>query len=417
VAHNNGLYLVSGSYGVILGSKDNGLHWNNIMRNSRLFKILHGNDKYVISGEHGYIGTSSDSRTWNYQWSQKAKNFTSIEYGNDVFVAMANSRGASDSGTIIVSADAENWQAGNWDSNLKNYSMTFGNGLFAIASSTNEFDSIYTSTDGITWSGAAHLTTWGRRLFFVNGNFVLSTNKSEIWVSQDAQTWNKFTMPTADPFWSLAYFKGQYLASVSRSMPKPSPNTPEPNYIYTSPDLENWTLVNTDNSALGLIEITQADNYLAGTFNFELRTTVCLSDNGTSWQQIFTPGNYSVANQLLDIVSTDNLLTVTTMDGTILISNPNSLNLERSFHKITSFNDFNLTEQKNSILLEFNVEFMNVPIALQIFNSNGIIIYSKTGVINSPNLKISRLRWPDGVYFLDMEIGSRRLTRQFTIKK
>ena len=95
----------------------------------------------------GLIFSSSDGRTWTQKDSGMTftyyNYFTSVTYGNGVFVAVG-----SYSGNICSSSDGVAWSQNSVSPNNV-FSVTFGNGLFVALSDPGK---IFTSPDGATWT-------------------------------------------------------------------------------------------------------------------------------------------------------------------------------------------------------------------------------------------------------------------------
>jgi uncharacterized repeat protein (TIGR02059 family) len=180
--------------------------------------------------------------------------WTSVTYGNDVFVAVA----ADNGGRVMTSPDALIWTTrtappGAWQS------VTFGNGSFvAIAA-----DSAITSTDGITWTAhAVPVSAWAS-VTYGNGLYVAvaggsgyvdcqaTTKVLAPWVmtSEDGSTWATQSAATSElQPWNEVTFGNDRFVAVANVGPRAqncaAGDGPAATHrVMTSTNGKNWVSV------------------------------------------------------------------------------------------------------------------------------------------------------------------------------
>jgi predicted RecA/RadA family phage recombinase len=90
------------------------------------------------------IMTSPDGITWTSRTSQTTNSWQSVVYGNGLFVAVANS-GSGD--RVMTSPDGVNWTIGASAANNNWYGVTYGNGRFVAVSNSGTGNRVMTSSN------------------------------------------------------------------------------------------------------------------------------------------------------------------------------------------------------------------------------------------------------------------------------
>jgi len=85
--------------------------------------------------------------SWTSRTSAADNGWLSVTYGNDLFVAVANS---GTNNRVMTSPDGINWTSRTSAANNAWRSVTYGNGLFVAVSTTGTGNRVMTSPDGIT---------------------------------------------------------------------------------------------------------------------------------------------------------------------------------------------------------------------------------------------------------------------------
>ena len=114
--------------------------------------------------------TSPDGIVWTSQSSAADNVWSSVTYGNGLFVAVSND-GFTNS--VMTSPDGIVWKSQSSAANNVWSSVTYGNGLFVAVSSTGRGNRVMTSPDGIVWTSqsSAADNEW-RSVTYGNGLFV-----------------------------------------------------------------------------------------------------------------------------------------------------------------------------------------------------------------------------------------------------
>ena len=233
-----------------------------------------------------------DTPNTNDEWS-------SVTYGNGLFVAVSNLNSVPNTGRVMTSPDGITWtprpntpsQANTWSS------VTYGNGLFVAVSSLSSVPNtnrVMTSPDGITWSLIPNTPSPANNwisVTFVNGLFVAVSrrnsmpNTDRVMTSPDGITWTLRTnTPSSANTWrSVTYGNGLFVAVSSLDS---WPNTPNTDRVMTSPDGIVWTLRTNTPFLGGWFGVTYGNGLFvavgarsAGEFNGNVMT----SPDGIDW--------------------------------------------------------------------------------------------------------------------------------------
>ena len=130
------------------------------------------------------IQVTSDGSSWTSRTMPSSQNWTSVTFGNGLFVAVS-----SGGNVAATSPDGITWTARTLPSSASWSAVTFGNGIFlAVASSSNN---AATSPNGITWTARTlpSVSGWvavgyGNGIFVaLGGGAVASSPDSIIWTS------------------------------------------------------------------------------------------------------------------------------------------------------------------------------------------------------------------------------------------
>lgn len=227
-----GQSLMQGASGPECCPKGDGATWitGNAAAANQWEAIAYGNGTFVAVSSSGAgsnrVMTSPDGITWTIRTAAAANSWYDVAFGNGIFVAIS----WDGTNRVMTSPDGITWTAQNPPEANSWQTIAFGNGVFVIASS-NGTNRIMTSPDGVTWtprtSGASvfYDVTYGAGLFVLVGNGVIRT-------SPDGVTWTGQTSPQANPWITVTYGNGMFVAfSIGGGTQK----------LMTSPDGITWT--------------------------------------------------------------------------------------------------------------------------------------------------------------------------------
>ncbi len=195
--------------------------------------IAYGNGMFVAVAQNGtdQIMTSPDGITWTSRTAPSAASWTSVAYGNGLFVAVASD--GTTSTDLMTSPDGINWTnrvsaaVRAWES------VAYGNGVFVAVASNGLSDDSMISYDGINWTlnSTGIVNTW-KSIAYGNGAFVVVASGGQGRRSVDGVTWVGVSMPAFNVWRSVTYGNGLFVA-VSASGGASA--------VATSPDGINWT--------------------------------------------------------------------------------------------------------------------------------------------------------------------------------
>ena len=191
--------------------------------------VCYGNDKFVaVAYNSKYFAYSTDGITWTEGTiSDTSRYWYSVCYGNGKFVTVAWS-----SNYFAYSTDGINWTEGTISNTSRYwYSVCYGNDKFVVVSQSNYF--AY-STDGINWTESTISNTsrnW-RSVCYGNGKFVtVGYTNNYFAYSYDGINWTEGTISDTSRQWnSVCYGNGKYVTVANNS-----------NHFAYSTDGINWT--------------------------------------------------------------------------------------------------------------------------------------------------------------------------------
>ena len=210
--------------------------------NNNWTSVTYGNGLFVAvagSGTGNRVMTSSDGITWTSQTSAADNDWYGVAYGNGLFVAVA------DTGTgnrVMTSPDGITWTSQTSAADNFWRGITYGNGLFVAVASSGTGNRVMTSSDGITWTSRtpAANNNW-RCITYGNGLFVAvasSGTGNRVMTSPDGITWNLRTA-AADNYWrGITYGNGLFVAVADTG----SGNRVMTGSVKDLPTLSNFTI-------------------------------------------------------------------------------------------------------------------------------------------------------------------------------
>ena len=255
VCYGLGLYVAVNNENILLARSYDGSVWVIETDLLECSSICFGNNQFVAIGKENGALTSSDGVNWSLQTQSNSASWSSIAYGNGLYVATQNFNNTFIGSSVVISSDGITWtlqstipeaRDNQWSSICYDGSqfIAVDKGFYGVNSG-----SVMTSPDGLTWTlqitpGQTFWTT------VTSGNGVIVAlginSYSEIMTSSDGVTW---TLTTYYPYYlasSICYGMvkksgknvGGLLVSTSSSLINNN------NYISTSHDGINWNAVN-----------------------------------------------------------------------------------------------------------------------------------------------------------------------------
>jgi len=216
--------------------------------------IAYVNSTFVILGYQydGYFVSliSSNGRTWDryvqsFNSATIGGNPTSIAYNGTVLCSTTSN--GTPAKSLISSDYGVTWSSSNMPSNHDYVVASDGSGTFLAARRNSSSATVYTSTDGVTWTsrtipGALTVTGVG----FVLGLFVLvSSTGTTVYTSADGITWGTTAGAPTNSYMGRFTDNGSIAIGVSNSTISSSEG------IYSSTDGRTWTKRESVSSLVG----------------------------------------------------------------------------------------------------------------------------------------------------------------------
>ena len=182
-----------------------------------------GNGLFVAVGWTGTyqtdartIMTSPDGETWTARTAPNLKSWSSVTYGNGLFVAVSQSFYSGSH--VMTSPDGENWTAQStpyeqWRS------VAYENGLFVAVGGGYGSSRVMTSRDGIAWTGqiisidaALNSVVYGDGVWIA-----VSDSGTRVMTSPDGVTWTGQSSANDNAYWRSVAYNGSKLVAVGQS--------------------------------------------------------------------------------------------------------------------------------------------------------------------------------------------------------
>jgi hypothetical protein len=250
--------------------------------------VTYGNGLFVAvanSGTGNRVMTSPDGITWTSRTSAVDNGWVSITYGNGLFVAVS---WTGTGNRVMTSPDGITWTSRTSAVDNQWRSVTYGNGLFVVVANTGTDDRVMTSPDGITWTSRTSASTVGnswRSVTYGNGLFVaVASNTFEydtVMTSPDGITWTSRTSAADNGWQSITYGNGLFVAVAGSGTG---------NRVMTSPDGINWTS-----------RTSAADNqWMSVTYGNSLFVAVAYNGTGNRVMTSATGTTWAIASSTAD---------------------------------------------------------------------------------------------------------------------
>ena len=218
-------------------SVDMGVYWTerSSAADNNWTSITYGNGLFVAvaaSGSGNRVMTSPDGITWTIRTSAADIAWSSVTYGNGLFVAVASSGTGN---RVMTSPDGVTWTSRTSADAAWN-SVRYGNDLFVAVANNGSRDAVMSSSDGITWTQPSiNLKSLITSITYGNGLFIVVTRYgagNRVLTSPDGITWT-YRTSAADNDWKSVTYGNSLFVAVA--------NTGAGNRVMTSPNGIVWT--------------------------------------------------------------------------------------------------------------------------------------------------------------------------------
>lgn len=197
----------------------NGVAWTSRISaaDNNWSSVAYGNGVFVAvstSGSGNRAMYSGDGVKWATAITPADNGWSSVCFGNGLFVAVANSGTGN---RVMTSPDGQNWTIRVSAANNNWQSVCYGNGLFVAVASTGVGNRVMTSPDGITWTTrtSAADNDWSS-VAYGGGAFVAvaASGANRVMTSSDGITWVAVAAAAANSWTAIAYdsFNGIFAA-------------------------------------------------------------------------------------------------------------------------------------------------------------------------------------------------------------
>jgi hypothetical protein len=243
---------------------------------------------------------------WRLRTSATDNNWTSVAYGNGVWVAVSSSGTGN---RVMSSSDGINWtiRTSAADNNWTSVVYGASDNLFVAVASSGS-DRVMTSPDGITWtlrSTAGDNVDW-RSVTYGGGRFVAVGDydaffPTQVMWSNDGITWNTVAVPGTNDFKSVTWSGTRFIAVSNNGTNRVMRSTDGTSWSAISADYVDWSSITSGNNILVAV----------GTSGVGKRAMYSLND-GFSWRAVKTPAD----NNWTSVSYLSNLFIAVSSDGT-----------------------------------------------------------------------------------------------------
>ena len=259
-------------------SVDMGVYWTerSSAADNNWTSITYGNGLFVAvaaSGSGNRVMTSPDGITWTPRTSAADNNWTSITYGNGLFVAVA---GSGTGNRVMTSPDGITWTIRTSAADIAWSSVTYGNGLFVAVASSGTGNRVMTSPDGVTWTSRTSADAAWNSVRYGNDLFVAVANngsRDAVMSSSDGITWTQPSINLKSLITSITYGNGLFIVVTRYGAG---------NRVLTSPDGITWTY-RTSAADNDWKSVTYGNSLFVAVANTGAGNRVMTSPNGIVW--------------------------------------------------------------------------------------------------------------------------------------
>ena len=289
-SYGNGTYVTLTPDGVYTSS--DGITWTlgdaSEFAVSLLNIVAWGNDTFVAATGNQQIFTSSDGITWTVQALPAAADFKAVVYANNQFVVIGDGTFTdSPNALILTSPDGKIWTGRSASVTKNEFSLVeYGNGMFVAVS-----NSVFTSTDGVSWTKSASLSealfqgiTYGNGMFVAVGQTLRERQDDPVvYTSPNGVDWTQRIVPVVDgTLYRVSYGNSTFVA-VGAYVENHVANKP---IVLTSPDGVVWT----ERAFTGTAVLLNTVYYGNGTFvaaglNSGKAAVAFTSSDGVKWTE------------------------------------------------------------------------------------------------------------------------------------
>ncbi|MFZ4456954.1 MAG: T9SS type A sorting domain-containing protein [Bacteroidales bacterium] len=248
--------------------------------------VAYGNGLFVAVGNSGTgnrVMTSPDGITWTSRTSAADNTWKSVAYGNGKFVAVSYDGTGN---RVMTSPDGITWTSRTSAADNQWTSVTYGNGKFVAVAGSGAGKNVMTSPDGIIWtlqtlSSDNYWTsvTYGNGKFVAVAMYTPFTSSDRVMTSSDGITWTSIAS-VYNSWNSVTYGNGLFVAVAPYGTSQ----------VMTSPDGINWTPRTSVSNNLW-VNVTYGNGMFVAVSNSGTGNRVMTSFDGINWTAKTTPAD------------------------------------------------------------------------------------------------------------------------------
>ena len=148
--------------------------------------VAYGSSVYISVGNAGSVYTSSDAITWTAQPDVGTSDWYNIKFNGSIFV------GVTHAGEVFTTTNGTSWASQGFipSGTVTKHGLTVNGSTFVLVSNTDNINSMYTSTDGITWTvvDTSPFGVSNSSIFYLNGKY-RGLDLNSYFASSDLVTW------------------------------------------------------------------------------------------------------------------------------------------------------------------------------------------------------------------------------------
>jgi hypothetical protein len=202
-----------------------GIHWGQSPAPANAWtSVTYGNGLFVAVANTGIgsrVMTSPDGFDWTSRTSAADNAWNSVTYGEvggqGLFVAVATNGSGN---RVMTSPDGITWTSRTSATDKAWQSVTYGSGLFVAVAIDGTGNDVMTSPNGVTWTSRASAVgnvwmgvSYGNGLFVAVGYVVVGDGAdSRVMTSPDGITWTSRTYAADNAWTGVTYGNGRFVA-------------------------------------------------------------------------------------------------------------------------------------------------------------------------------------------------------------
>ena len=343
---------------------------------SRFTSLAYGNNIYVAVGTDGTILISYDSISWTPTYSGTSAILNYVCYGNGIFVIVGVN------GILLTSTDGIVWEQSSNAIYLSINSVVYAAGSINKFIAVSTIGTIISSTDGITWSIAS--TPTSENLFAVDyysGELVAVGSNGKILTSTDSSTWTSRTSGTTNDLRTVKYVNDRWIAAGANNVIISSTDSINWDYGYSDAfkaaanDGTTWVFVGyggitytTTNTTLSIQNSTTLENLNDIIYVSDTSTFIAVGDNG-----IIVTSNDSGVTWVSATISSSNLNSIVYNGSTmkyVIVGNLGTILNSSDGTTWTTVTGTGITANLNSIAIWNNAVYITVGAGGVIYTSS-----------------------------------------------